>query len=133
MRWTGPMEQSSFRTPDGSELAVYGAGSSGPRVFVVGGLGGRSIAASPMAGMLNAAARHGAQCTAVDISGTGASKYRGDLTMELWLRDIDFAYQKAPGGRASLWVGSSIGAWLMLLMHRRHPERFRAMCALAPA
>ena len=92
------MQQSFVRTPDGSEIAIYQAGSSGPSIFVVGGLGGRSIAASPMADMLAAAARHGARCTAVDISGTGGSKYRDELTMDLWLRDVDHVYTQAVGG-----------------------------------
>jgi pimeloyl-ACP methyl ester carboxylesterase len=36
-------------------------------------------------------------------------------------------------GTAAIWTGASLGAWLMLLAHRRDPLRFLSMSALAPA
>lgn len=123
---------SMVSTPHGSEIAVYRAGTSGRHIFVVGGLGGRSIAQSPMGALVEAAARFGARGSVVDLSGTGKSGYRAQLTMDLWLRDLEHVFLGGGAG-ASIWIGSSIGAWLMLLLHRRHPEWFSAMCALAPA
>jgi pimeloyl-ACP methyl ester carboxylesterase len=52
--------------------------------------------------------------------------------METWLRDTEHVFEEL-GASPAIWVGSSIGAWLMLLLHGRHPEWFTAMCALAPA
>ena len=126
------MEARIETTPLGSRLAVYQAGSGAPHVFMVGGLGGRSLARSPAGTMLEAAARHGASGTIVDLSGTGGSKYAGELTMHTWISDVEHVYSRFARG-ASIWIGSSIGGWLMLLVHRRHPEWFKSMCALAPA
>lgn len=123
---------SMVRTPGGSEIAVYRTGVSGKRIFVVGGFGGHSIAESPLGALIEAAGRFGARGTIVDISGTGKSVYRGELTMELWLHDVEHVYLHEGDGPA-IWIGSSIGAWLMLLLQRRHPSWFLAMCALAPA
>ena len=122
------------RTWSGSEVAIHQVGSSTRQMFVLGGLSaeGRSIADSPMRQMVEAAARHGVRGTILDLPGTGGSRYQGALTMDVWLRDIEHVYRARAGGE-SIWVGSSLGAWLMLLVHRRHPEWFVSMCALAPA
>jgi pimeloyl-ACP methyl ester carboxylesterase len=122
-------------TTGGSRIAVYEAEGSGDgtRVFAVGGLAGRSVTDSPLGEALAEAAQAGARCTMVDIAWTGNSKrYTNPLSMELWLADVEFVFRKHVGQDA-IWVGASIGAWLMLLLHKRHPAWFRAMCALAPA
>lgn len=128
------LQRTFERTWSGSEVAVYQVGSSPRQMFVLGGLsaGGRSIADSPMGQMVEAAARNGVRGTILDLPGTGASRYQGALSMDVWLRDIEHVYRARSLG-AAIWVGSSLGAWLMLLLHRRHPEWFVSMCALAPA
>jgi pimeloyl-ACP methyl ester carboxylesterase len=126
------MEQFIERTPLGSKIAAYRIGSADPQILVLGGYAGRSISESPMTSMLEAAAKFGCRGTMIDISGTGKSLFHGSNSMERWIGDVEHVYRKLGGG-SSIWIGSSIGAWVMLLLNRLHPEWFRSMCALAPA
>jgi pimeloyl-ACP methyl ester carboxylesterase len=116
----------------GSQVAIYRTGVSGPAVFVLGGLQGQSTAQTPIASILEAAAGFGARVAMMDLPGTGKSSYRGALTMELWLDDICEVYRSLEF-KQGIWIGASLGAWLMLLLHRRNPAWFGSMCALAPA
>lgn len=68
----------------------------------------------------------------IDLPGAGNSRFRGNLTMETWLDDIRDVYRALCLGR-SIWIGASIGGWLMLHIQRRNPGWFHSMCALAPA
>jgi pimeloyl-ACP methyl ester carboxylesterase len=52
--------------------------------------------------------------------------------MDAWIADTEEVFA-ARVREPAAWTGASIGAWLMLRIHGRHPEWFRAMCALAPA
>jgi pimeloyl-ACP methyl ester carboxylesterase len=52
--------------------------------------------------------------------------------MDTWLGDVEQVFGDRVG-QPAIWTGSSMGAWLMMLAHRRHPEWFHAMCAIAPA
>ena len=126
------MEPIFERTPLGSKIATYRIGSADPQILVLGGYVGWSISESPMTAMLEAAAKFGSRGTMVDLSGTAKSLIRDSNSMDLWIGDVEYVYSKLGGG-SSIWVGSSLGAWVMLLMNRLHPEWFRSMCALAPA
>lgn len=68
----------------------------------------------------------------MDIAGSGASAARPARTMDSWIDDIEAIFSTHVGTPA-IWTGASVGAWLMVRIHLRHPEWFRSMCALAPA
>ena len=123
------MTPSFVSTPTGAKIATYTKPGEGS-VFVVGGMSGHPISASPLAEALERAT---ARCTMMDIASSGESRHGETFTMETWLRDIEHVFERGGGGAPAIWVGSSIGAWLMLLLHRRHPTWFTAMCGLAPA
>ncbi len=119
-------------TRGGSSIAVQEAGDGAPCVFAVGGMTVRSFADSGVRLAFEDAADKGARCMMMDIAGSGASTRPANLTMQAWLDDVEevFAHRV---GEPAIWTGASIGAWLMVLAHRRHPEWFLSMCALAPA
>ena len=123
------IERSVDSTPTGSKVAVHFVGDGERRVFVVGGLSGRGVVGAPLVTVL---ARSGAQCILMDIAASGQSRHPGALTMDTWLQDTEHVFGKRVRERA-VWVGASVGAWLMILLHRRHPGWFSSMCALAPA
>ena len=101
-------------------------------MFVIGGIAVRAFADSGMGAVLEDAADRGARCVLMDIAGSGASASSPALTMDAWIADIEEVFA-ARVREPAAWTGASIGAWLMLRIHARHPEWFRAMCALAPA
>lgn len=127
-----PPDFSLETTATGARVAVYRSPAGSIPVFVVGGLGGRSVADTPMRPILDQLANHGVAYSIVDPAGAGRSPYLPPITVERWLSDIGEIYERDAAG-PKLWIGVSIGAWLMLLLHREHPEWFRAMCAVAPA
>jgi pimeloyl-ACP methyl ester carboxylesterase len=120
------------KTRSGSAIVLHECGDGAFHVFAVGGMAVRPFAQSAIAPALQDAADKGARCTIMDIAGSGESKPPAALTMETWLEDLEEIFADRAGVPA-LWTGASIGAWLMVLAHRRHPDWFRAMCALAPA
>ena len=127
------LKKSIVGTRSGAAIAVYEGGSGVP-VFAIGGMSATSFSASGAASILERVARKGAaRCVLMDLAAYGQSTAAGPgLTMDLWLQDIEEVFM-ARVGEPALWTGSSIGAWLMVLVHARRPEWFQAMCALAPA
>ena len=121
-----------FTTRAGSALAIHESGGQGPCVFGIGGLSVRPIAISGLYLAFKHLADNGSRCVLMEIAGGGESPATPNLTMDTWLADVEQAYEERVREPA-LWTGSSMGAWLMVLAHRRHPEWFRAMCAIAPA
>jgi pimeloyl-ACP methyl ester carboxylesterase len=95
-------------------------------------MSGSSFADSAVGLMLDDGATKGLRPVVMDIAGYGHSTAMTGLTMDTWLSDIAEIFQAHVGGPA-IWTGSSIGAWLMLLMHNRQRDWFRALCALGPA
>jgi pimeloyl-ACP methyl ester carboxylesterase len=122
-------ESSLAATSTGSTISVTFAGIGEARVFVVGGMSAAGIRAGSLP---EALANLGARCALMDIAPYGESRHPGPLTMDVWVRDVEDVFERCVGGRA-VWIGSSMGAWLMMLVHRRRPEWFSAMCGLAPA
>jgi alpha-beta hydrolase superfamily lysophospholipase len=120
------------RARSGSIISMHEVGAGDRVVFVIGGLSVRSFAESAMRLVLEDAADGGTRCVLMDIAGSGASTSGATMTMDSWLDDIDDVFQERVAGPA-IWTGASIGAWLMLLAHRRDSRRFVSMCALAPA
>jgi len=101
-------------------------------VFAIGGLAVRPFAESGIRAAFQETAGNGARFTIMDVAGSGESLAPAALTMDVWLADIEQVFAERVAEPA-VWTGASIGAWLMLLTHQRHPAWFRAMCALAPA
>ena len=120
------------RTRSGSTIGVLEAGAGDRVVFAIGGMSVRSFAESAMRLVLEDAADRGARCVLMDIAGSGASTSGASLTMDTWLADVEEVFEERVG-KPAIWTGASLGAWLMLLAHRRDPRRFLSMCALAPA
>lgn len=117
-------------TPTGSRISVTFIGGGEVPLFAVGGLSAAGIKEGLL---VEALASSGAQCTLMDIATSGESRHpAGPLTMDAWLEDVEHVFIQCVDRRA-IWVGASMGAWLMMLVHLRHPEWFHAMCALAPA
>ena len=126
------MSTVTVATSTGSSIAVGEAGAGPVPVFAVGGMSVTSFLESPVRLVLEDAAAKGARYAMMDIAGAGASTAAPGLVMDTWVRDVEEIFERHVAERA-IWTGASIGAWLMLVVHRRHPEWFRSMCALAPA
>jgi len=120
------------RTPSGSTIGVHEAGSGDRVVFAIGGMSVRSFAEGAIRLVLEDAADRGARCVLMDLAGSGGSSATAPVTMDTWLADVEEIFAQRVGTPA-IWTGASLGAWLMLLAHRRDPGRFLSMCALAPA
>ena len=126
------LRPSHVRTRTGSTIGVQEAGAGDRVVFAIGGMSVRSFAESAMRPVLEDAADNGARCVLMDIAGSGASTSGAPVTMDTWLADVEEVFEQRVAAPAT-WTGASLGAWLMLLAHRRDPRRFLSMCALAPA
>ena len=126
------MSNATLATSTGSTIAVGEAGAGPVPVFAVGGMSVSSFLDTPVRITLEDAARLNARCVMMDIAGSGGSTAPAGLVMETWIRDVEEIFA-ARVREPAIWTGASIGAWLMLIVHRRHPEWFRSMCALAPA
>jgi pimeloyl-ACP methyl ester carboxylesterase len=127
-----PMRTTTVATSAGSSIALQEGGAGSTPVFAIGGMSVTSFLESPVRLALQDAADRGARYAMMDIAGAGASTAPPGLVMEAWVRDVEEVFERHVGERA-IWTGASIGAWLMLIVHRRHPEWFQSMCALAPA
>jgi alpha-beta hydrolase superfamily lysophospholipase len=119
-------------TPSGGTIAVYQAGKGPRQLFMIGGLAGDPVTKTPAAQAIEEAAALGLRVTWMEIAGHGASSRDRMPTMDGWLADVEHVFGERVGAPA-LWVGSSIGAWLMLVVQASNPGWFRSMCALAPA
>jgi pimeloyl-ACP methyl ester carboxylesterase len=128
-----PFLMSHLEIPGSPEIAVYeAAGEDRRNIVAIGGFWPQSISEGTLGEALAQAALEGDHCTMIDLASTGNSMHSDGLTMERWLSDLEFIYEERVREPA-IWVGASVGAWLMLILHARHPEWFQAMCALAPA
>ena len=116
-------------TSSGSRISVRTSGTGAAQVFVVGGFGGASIGSGHVAATLAAT---NTPAVLMDIAGSGQSRHPGDLTVSVLVQDVEDVFRQCLD-RKVLWVGTSLGAWLMMIVHQRHPEWFSGMCAVAPA
>jgi len=125
------LTQTVVETRSGSRVAVWQGGAGTP-VFAIGGFSPSSFADSGIRPILEEAAQAGARVVMLDIPGSGRSTAAAGFTMDSWLDDLEEIFDACVGAPA-IATGASLGGWLMLLMHRRRPDAFNAMCALAPA
>ena len=122
-----------LETSSGSRIAIREGGEGAHAVFAIGGMAPSPLGGTMIGKLLEEVAASNAQVVLMDIAGSGESHAASErFTMDVWLEDIEDVFERRVG-RPAIATGASIGAWLMLLIHRRHPEWFAAMCALAPA
>jgi pimeloyl-ACP methyl ester carboxylesterase len=120
--------------PDGTRLA-YLLRESGKRHAGLLWLGGlRSDMAGTKATALDAfAAAEGLRLLRFDYSGHGRSEGAfAQGTIGRWLDDALFVVDRLAHG-PQIVLGSSMGAWLALLLARARPERVKALLLIAPA
>lgn len=117
---------------DGRQLAYRLREGASPGVVFLGGF--KSDMTGTKAAALDAyCSEQGRRCLRFDYSGHGESSgafHEG--TIGAWLRDtLDVLDRLAP--EPHVWVGSSMGAWLMLLAALRRPGRAQALIGIASA
>lgn len=75
----------------------------------------------------------GRSFTRFDYRGHGLSDGRfADGTIGEWLSDAELVLTRLCGARVTL-VGSSMGAWIAMILAKRHPARIAGMVLIAPA
>lgn len=123
---------SYFTTPQGRKIAYHLTRGDGPGVVFLGGL--KSDMQGTKATHLEAWARaRGQGFLRFDYSGHGESSGAfeegciGD-----WAEDAEAAISALTEGR-QVFVGSSMGGWISLLMARRMPERMAGLVTIAAA
>ncbi len=118
-------------TPQGRRLAVRRTEGEGPGIAFLGGF--RSDMTGAKATFLEGwAADRGRSFVRFDYSGHGASEGRfEDGTIGRWAQDARAVL--AGGDGPQVLVGSSMGAWIALLIAREMPEAVRALVLVAAA
>ncbi|MCB2053712.1 MAG: alpha/beta hydrolase [Geminicoccaceae bacterium] len=129
---TAPSQAGQLERADGPRLAFVRSAGLAPEIVFLGGW------ASTMSGtkslFLEAHARRlGHAFTRFDYRGHGASDGRfEDATIGDWLDDT-LAVLDAVVRHPFVLVGSSMGAWLMLLAALARPDRLRGLVGIAAA
>ena len=124
-------EPQTTDTPQGRRLAFHRQAGAGPGIVFLGGF--RSDMTGSKATFLDARARErGRAFLRFDYSGHGASPGRfEDGTIGRWAEDARAMLDLTEGPQ--VLVGSSMGAWIALLIAREMPERVRALVLVAAA
>ena len=124
-------EPQTMETPQGRRLAFHRTPGEGPGIVFLGGF--RSDMTGSKATFLEGwAAERGRAFVRFDYSGHGASEGRfEDGTIGRWLEDARAVLDACEGPQ--VLVGSSMGAWIALLIAREMPERVRALVLVAAA
>ncbi|HYM17229.1 MAG TPA: alpha/beta hydrolase [Micropepsaceae bacterium] len=121
-----------LKREDGETIAYLQRAGKTPGVLWLGGF--HSDMSGTKAQALDAwAAEHGQAYTRFDYFGHGQSSgaFR-DGTISRWRDDALAVLDRLTSG-PQLLVGSSMGAWIALLVARLRPERLHALLLLAPA
>jgi pimeloyl-ACP methyl ester carboxylesterase len=124
-------EQQTMETPQGRRLAFHRTTGAGPGVIFLGGF--RSDMTGSKATFLEDwASDRGRSYVRFDYSGHGASEGRfEDGTIGRWAEDARAVLEGCDGPQ--VLVGSSMGAWIALLIAREMPERVHALVLVAAA
>ena len=124
-------EQQTMETPQGRRLAFHRIEGEGPGIVFLGGF--RSDMTGSKATFLqDRAAGRGRAFVRFDYSGHGASEGRfEDGTIGRWAEDARAVLDACEGPQ--VLVGSSMGAWIALLIAREMPDRVRALVLVAAA
>ncbi|QGX97844.1 alpha/beta hydrolase [Roseovarius faecimaris] len=125
-------DASFFTTPQGRDIAYHLNGGGGPGVVFLGGL--KSDMQGTKATHLEAWAKaRGQAFLRFDYSGHGQSS--GSFEQGCigdWAEDAEAAIAALTSG-PQVFVGSSMGGWISLLMARRMPERMAGLVTIAAA
>ena len=119
-----------FRSRTGERIAYRHIPGKQPGIFYVHGLAG-SMNGSKTRAIEDYARARGQAYTAIDLSGHGASsgKFHKQRFSD-WRRQVNEALDKlAPGPQ--IFVGSSLGGWLMATAAQDRPEKVAGMVGLA--
>ena len=117
---------------DGAALAYRRQCGDAPGVFFLGGFNS-DMCGNKATALDRWCARAGRAFTRFDYRGHGESGGRlVDGTIGGWLDDATRVLDTVAEG-AQLFVGSSLGGWLALLLARRRPARCAGLLLLAPA
>lgn len=122
-----------YLAPPGRErIAVSRLDGAQPGVIFFGGL--RSDMTTVKALRVEAICRDlGRSCTRFDYSGHGLSSGRfEDGTISRWLADAEMVVEQAPGSR-HVFVGSSLGGWLALLLAVKRPYLVASILGISAA
>lgn len=126
------MEETKLTLPDGRAIAYRRQPGRGPGVVFLGGF--RSDMTGTKARHLaDFCAAEGRAFLRFDYTGHGASS--GDFldgAIGDWARDAADAVTALSEGK-QIFVGSSMGGWIALLLAKRMPERFAGLVGIAPA
>ncbi|MGI9316004.1 MAG: alpha/beta hydrolase [bacterium] len=119
-------------SPAGENLAYFHSNGKSPGVIFLGGF--KADMSGTKATILSKwCFDQGLQFTRFDYSGHGQSQGRFvDGSIGRWLADSLLIVDKITEGPQVI-VGSSMGAWLMLLVALRRPERVAALFGIAAA
>lgn len=118
--------------PDGTRLAVLMTPGRGPGIVFFGGL--RSSMEGEKARHVEALCRsEGRACLRFDYSGHGNSEGRfEDGTITRWLADARAVVDALADG-PQIFVGSSLGGWIALLLTLEKPERVAGFLGISTA
>jgi pimeloyl-ACP methyl ester carboxylesterase len=121
-----------FDAGDGVSIAYHRTVGKSPTLVFLGGFMSDMTGAKALA--VEALARsRGQACLRFDYRGHGASSGRfEDGTIGMWARDALTAIDRLIDGPLVL-VGSSMGAWIALLVLRERRARVRGLVGIAPA
>lgn len=109
-----------------------GAGTS-PGLFWLGGFKS-DMQGSKVSALVDIGAELGLEVTRFDYSGHGQSEGKFlDGTISDWLEDTQSAFTQTDGPQ--IVIGSSMGAWLALLLNRKNIDtnKIKALILIAPA
>lgn len=118
--------------PDGMRLAVSATPGRGPGIIFFGGL--RSSMEGDKARHVEALCRReGRACLRFDYSGHGKSEGRfEDGTITRWLADARTVVETMADG-PQLFVGSSLGGWVALLLALEKPDQVAGFLGISTA
>lgn len=110
----------------------YTGRSDLPGLVFLGGFAS-SMAGTKASFLLEEAQRQDRSCVVFDYFGHGASDGAfQDGTISLWLQNACDVLQQLTKG-PQIVIGSSMGGWLMLLLHQFFPGRIVRLVGIAPA
>lgn len=123
------------RSSQGDVLRVYSLKGRLPGLALLNGYGQASAVTKELGrALLGYAMARGRACMLLDLTDQDGQpkKFLPRATLGQWQQDLADLQPLMPPG-PQVWVGASLGAWLMLLASRTMPEKFAAMLGIGAA